>query len=74
MAHVMYSIINSSERVYTETSQATEMNDSYQLEKENPWGFSCLLRFLTSHYLKAYSRLAIADRLATMSNSKPSQT
>lgn len=39
MAPVMYSIINSSERVYTETSQATEMNDSYQVENENPWGF-----------------------------------
>lgn len=57
MAHVIYSIINSSERVYTEMSQATEMNDSYYLEKENLWGFLCPLRMLTCHYLKAYSRL-----------------
>lgn len=74
MPRVMYSIINSTERVYIETSQATEMNDSYQLGKENLWGFLCLLRILTCHYLKAYSRLTIADRLATMSHPSPSQT
>lgn len=43
------------------------MNDSYYLQKENLWGFLFLLSILTCHYLEAYSRLLIADTLATMS-------